>query len=156
MGFVFKFSKYKIYLNLTWQVKQPWLLSDSKSYSEMSSSTWFKPCWTLNSLGLTWISVLYHRADSRLAPSQWETSLQSNAVSHWLGANIESALDHHLPRPQLLSILTLALHSTIHYSPPNLIHPEKEGEKKGESNPWTVMECWVIDGGSYSGGGWPH
>ena len=33
-----------------------------------------------------------HRADSRLAPSQWETSLQSNAVSHWLGANIESAL----------------------------------------------------------------
>ena len=29
---------------------------------------------------------------SRLAPSQWETSLQSNAVSHWLGANLESAL----------------------------------------------------------------
>ena len=26
----------------------------------------------------------YNRADSRLAPSQWETSLQSNAVSHWL------------------------------------------------------------------------
>ena len=26
------------------------------------------------------------------APSQWETPLQSNAVSHWLGANIESAL----------------------------------------------------------------
>ena len=32
------------------------------------------------------------RADSRLAPSQWETSIQSNAVSHWLGANLESAL----------------------------------------------------------------
>ena len=34
------------------------------------------------------------RDDSRLAPSQWETSLQSNAVSHssWLGANLESAL----------------------------------------------------------------
>ena len=31
-------------------------------------------------------------ADPRLAPSQWETSLQSNAVSHWLGANLESAL----------------------------------------------------------------
>ena len=28
----------------------------------------------------------------RLAPSQWETSLQSNGVSHWLGANLESAL----------------------------------------------------------------
>ena len=31
-------------------------------------------------------------ADSRFAPSQWETSLQSNAVSHWLGTNLESAL----------------------------------------------------------------
>ena len=34
----------------------------------------------------------YFRADFRLAPSQWGTSLQSNAVSHWLGANLESAL----------------------------------------------------------------
>ena len=33
------------------------------------------------------------RADSRLAPSQWETPLQSNVVSHWLGANLESALE---------------------------------------------------------------
>ena len=30
------------------------------------------------------------QADFRLAPSQWETLLQSNAVSHWLGANLES------------------------------------------------------------------
>ena len=34
-----------------------------------------------------------YRTDSRLAPSQWETSLQSNGVSHWLGANPESAQD---------------------------------------------------------------
>ena len=33
-----------------------------------------------------------NRADSRFVPSQWETPLQSNAVSHWLGANLESAL----------------------------------------------------------------
>ena len=33
------------------------------------------------------------RADCRLAPSQRETSLQSKAVSHWLGAKLESALD---------------------------------------------------------------
>ena len=32
------------------------------------------------------------RADSRLAPSQWETSLQSSNVSHWLGASLDSAL----------------------------------------------------------------
>ena len=34
----------------------------------------------------------YTRADSRFAPGQWETSLQSNAISHWLGANLDSAL----------------------------------------------------------------
>ena len=33
-----------------------------------------------------------NRADSRLAPSQWERSLQSNAVSDWLGTNLESTL----------------------------------------------------------------
>ena len=33
-----------------------------------------------------------YRADSRLAPSQWEMSLQSNAISHLRGANLESAL----------------------------------------------------------------
>ena len=33
-----------------------------------------------------------NRVDYRLAPGQWETSLQSNTVSHWLGANLESAL----------------------------------------------------------------
>ena len=31
-----------------------------------------------------------------VAPSQWETLLQSNAVSHWLGANLESARDWYL------------------------------------------------------------
>ena len=37
----------------------------------------------------------YFRADSRLAPSQWEMSLQCNVVSHWLGARLESALLFH-------------------------------------------------------------
>ena len=36
--------------------------------------------------------IINYRADSRFAPSQWETSLQRNAVSHWLGANLDSAL----------------------------------------------------------------
>ena len=30
--------------------------------------------------------------DSRLAPSQWETSLQSNAVSHWMGPSLDLPL----------------------------------------------------------------
>ena len=36
--------------------------------------------------------LYYTCADSRLAPSQWETSVQSNYVSHWLSTNLESAL----------------------------------------------------------------
>ena len=32
----------------------------------------------------------------RLAPSQWETSLQSNAVSHWLDAKLDSALFYYI------------------------------------------------------------
>ena len=40
--------------------------------------------------------AIQFRADSRLVPSQWETLLQSYAVSHWLGANLESALELHL------------------------------------------------------------
>ena len=36
----------------------------------------------------------YTRADSRFAPSQWETALLCNDVSHWLGASLESALLH--------------------------------------------------------------
>ena len=31
------------------------------------------------------------RANSRFAPSQWETALLCNDVSHWLGANLASA-----------------------------------------------------------------
>ena len=43
-----------------------------------------------------WIyhSVSYHRADSRLVPSQWEMTLLYNDVSHWLGTSLESALYH--------------------------------------------------------------
>ena len=45
-------------------------------------------------------SPINSRGDSRFASSQWETSLQSNAVSHWLGANLESALSSKRCRPK--------------------------------------------------------
>ena len=35
---------------------------------------------------------IHFRADSRFAPSQWETALLCNGVSHRLGTNLESAL----------------------------------------------------------------
>ena len=38
------------------------------------------------------VMYLCIRSDFRLGSSQWETSLQSNGVSYWLGANLESAL----------------------------------------------------------------
>ena len=41
---------------------------------------------------ILWCVLCLNRTDSRFVPSQWETSLQSNAVSHWLCANLESAL----------------------------------------------------------------
>ena len=36
------------------------------------------------------------RPDPRLAPKQWETSLQSNTVLHRLGTNLESVLPYHV------------------------------------------------------------
>ena len=46
-------------------------------------------------LGHRWFAYL--RANSRFAPSQWETALLCNDVSHWLGASLESALYSHDP-----------------------------------------------------------
>ena len=33
-----------------------------------------------------------NEAESSFPPTQWEMSLQSNNVSHWLGTNLESAM----------------------------------------------------------------
>ena len=54
------------------------------------------------------------KADSRLAHSQWETSLQSNAVSHWLGANLESALNIKQNQRKKSSRLN-CVHHQLHY-----------------------------------------
>ena len=56
---------------------------------DMSMVVWWCALMCESALGAV---IACHRADFRLAPSQWETSLQSNAVSHWLGENLESAL----------------------------------------------------------------
>ena len=42
---------------------------------------------------LSFYAKVDHRADSRFAPSQWETALLCNDISHWLGTSLESALD---------------------------------------------------------------
>ena len=47
---------------------------------------------------LSWITStmagLYHKPDSRFAPSQWETALLCNVILHWLGASLELALHY--------------------------------------------------------------
>ena len=44
------------------------------------------------------------RTDSRFAPSQWETVLLCNDVSHWLGTNLESALILQYYKPFIISL----------------------------------------------------
>ena len=58
--------------------------------------------------GVSWDKLIYtlHRADSRFAPSQWETALLSNDISHWLGANLESALPQCLLQPIIKMLMT--------------------------------------------------
>ena len=46
--------------------------------------------------------LIKYRADSRFAPSQWETALLCNDVSHWLGASLESALKYIITSPYQL------------------------------------------------------
>ena len=56
--------------------------------------------WLQRVINLTHLSLwCYIRPDSRLPPSQWKTSLQSNVVSHWLGTNLESALCYAMTCP---------------------------------------------------------
>ena len=45
-------------------------------------------------ISTTFLLIIHNEymADSRFTPGQWETSFQSNAVSHWMDANLESAL----------------------------------------------------------------
>ena len=62
------------------------------------SYLWIDSLWTDLEQCLQWcinfvvVGTGVVRADSRFAPSQWETALLCNDVSHWLGAILESAL----------------------------------------------------------------
>ena len=74
---------------------------------------------------------VYSRADSRLAPSQWETSLQRNSISHWLGANLESALYSITYSMTVIKVehidYTWILQMTTHSSPFHTLSPRQNG-----------------------------
>ena len=54
-----------------------------------------------------------YSADSRFAPSQWETALLCNDVSHWLGTNLESAL--------YMSYSCVSLHRLTHWCKDSMV-----------------------------------
>ena len=59
-----------------------------------------QPCYCPSSRGVTpkelgKIDRYMITADSRFAPSHWETALLCNDVSYWLGVSLESALHDH-------------------------------------------------------------
>ena len=75
------------------------------------------------SKGQWWYIVLqkiYYRVDSRFAPSQWEMALLCS-VSHWLRANLESAL-HYIPFTFLYPPLQRSWKGWILVSPCPSVH----------------------------------
>ena len=65
---------------------------DTKAWLCNSWMLSFHPGWSPERRQLCRYPANMFRVDSRLAPSQWETALLCNAVSHWLSASLESAL----------------------------------------------------------------
>ena len=68
-----------------------WGTSGPSRRSPRANWRWRGGVWEV-SRGWGWVEVIIPEADSRSAPSQWETALLCNDVSHWLGASLESSL----------------------------------------------------------------
>ena len=60
---------------------------------ECISSLQGKWCHSSEDTWASWhIKQKVNKANSMFAPIQWETSIQTNTISYWLGANLESSL----------------------------------------------------------------
>ena len=70
----------------------------------------------------------YYRADSRFAPSQWETALLCNDVSHWLGASLESSL-----------LCIVSLHALRHCHRRTNVLPTKYCQTFNYKNAWGYL-----------------
>ena len=57
--------------------------------------------------------LLYCRADAKLALSQWETLLQNDTISHFLGINLESSLVLHWYRHNCFKQLAIIVQMVI-------------------------------------------
>ena len=90
----------------------------------------------LHYLGTLHQTLVIIRADSRFAPSQWETSLQSNAVSRWLGANLESALIMTKSKryPYYWPYVCVCVRESLAESPP---------QRASNAELWCFLCCWA-------------
>ena len=72
-----------------------WILGSQRCSQGMRGGRpWLMRLYVFYTLVFHLWSQYIHRANSKFAPSQWETALLCNDVSHWLGASLESALIH--------------------------------------------------------------
>ena len=78
--------------------------------------------------------------DSRPVPSQWETSLQSNAVFHWLGTNLDSALDLVISRRLFCMTSSLQQKVMLIY-----LHLQKRRRQLVVSTVWQWISVWCQD-----------
>ena len=90
-------TRLKFHWNLHGEKELIFVVSTPLAIVEHERTSWYK------TIAHTWghirpnkycriINKSVNIADSRLALGQWKTLLQSSVVSHWLGANLESAL----------------------------------------------------------------
>ena len=78
-------------VNWTLGNKFHWNLKQHKKPRIQENGYWYKNIICLSSNSIPFL--IDFRADSRFVPSQWETVLLCNDTSHWLGTNLESALE---------------------------------------------------------------
>ena len=94
----FTFAPWGTILVITWTIicYQPHLITLKLSVQEISFEIAKIPSNISYLLMNIYHPVIKYRADSRFAPSQCESSLQSDTVSHCLGSNLKSALKYML------------------------------------------------------------
>ena len=117
----------------------PVLIVDHWNPSQMAG--WFSELMTWWHQAITW-------TDSRFAPRQWETALLCNDVSHWRGANLESALHYQIwcwliiiiiPRniPQCVYVILLLLSNKV-----SRLHPCKRKVPEYYVKNKALFETW--------------
>ena len=79
----------------------------------MCSLQWQNVCTVIN-MRLYLLNVILYRADSRFAPSQWETALLCNDVSRWLGASLKSARIYAFPFQNLCASFSTHTYLAVH------------------------------------------